>query len=57
MEIVDLISCTSVLAKIERGKEAGASHMDVSNSMPSNQKLVAKTDSQEGKAGSVGNEG
>ena len=57
VEIVDLISCTSVLAKIERGKEASASHMDVSNSMPSNQKLVTKTDSQEGKAGSVGNEG
>ena len=57
VEIVDLISCTSVLAKIERGKEAGASHMDVSNSMPSNQKLIAKTDSQERKAGSVGNEG
>ena len=57
MEIVDLSSCTSVPANIERGKEASASHMDVLNSMPFDQKLVAKTDSQEGKAGSVGNEG
>ena len=46
-----------ISAKIKRGKEVDASHMDDLYSMPSDQKLVAKTDSQEGKASSVGNEG
>ena len=57
VEIVDLNSRTLVPANIERRKEAGADHVDVLNSFPSDQNLVKKTDSQEGKVGSVGNEG
>ena len=57
MEIADLNSSIKVPAKIKRGKEVDASHVDDLYSMPSDQKLVAKTASQEGKVGSEGNEG
>ena len=57
VEIADLNSSIKVPAKIKRGKEVDASHVDDLYSMPFDQKLVAKTDSQEGKVGSEGNEG
>ena len=57
VKIVDLNSSIKVSAKIKHGKEVGASHVDDLNFMPFDQKVAAKTDSQEGKAGSEGNEG
>ena len=57
VEIVDLNACTLGTANIERGKVAGADHVDVLNSFPSDNNLVRITDSQDVKVGSVGNEG
>ena len=57
VEIVDLNACTLGKDNIERGKVAGAEHVDVLNSSPSANNLVRIPDSQDVKVGSVGTEG
>ena len=56
-ESLDLNACTLGKNNIERGKVAGAEHVDVLNPSPSANNLVEIPESQDVKGGSVGIEG